>query len=128
MRARDAEQLFVELIHRLQRYSDALVLFVLLEQHADVDEFKTSATQLALDLCAGRIVRRQAQQALARLCDRGLIEYRAHANYRTHIKVDRDAVAALLRAPVSNYLPGLRQIDFPFLGYVTDQDTRAAQV
>ena len=111
-------QLFVALSHRLDKYSDALVLFALLEQHADETEFKTSATQLALDLLAGRIVRRQVQNALARLADKGLIETRVHANYRTHLKVDRGAVEALLRTPVSDFLPGMREVSFPFLEHV----------
>lgn len=112
------QELFVAVIHRLKKYSDAVVLMALLEQHADVTEFKTSATQIALDLAGGQIVRRQAQQALARLADMGLIEIRTHANYRTHIKVDSSAVEALLRNSISEYLPGLRDVSFPFLDQV----------
>ena len=112
------QQLFVNLTHRLKKYSDAVVLYALLEQHADETELKTSATQIALDLAGGRIVRRQAQQAIARLTELELIRVRTHANYRTHIKVDRAAVEALLRTPVSDYLPGLRSTSFPFLEHI----------
>ena len=46
------------------------------------------------------------------------MEIRTHANYRTHIKVDRGAVEALLRTPVSDFLPGMREVSFPFLEHV----------
>lgn len=113
------EQLFLDLIHRLRRYPEAMVLYAALEQHADADEFKTTATQLSLDLLAGVLEKKQVQRALDRLQELGFVECRTHANYRTHIKVDRDAVTALLRTPISDYLPGLRQVSFPFLEHVT---------
>lgn len=113
-----SQQLFVELLHRLRKYSDAAVLHAVLQQHGDVTEFKTSAVKLALDTLGGQIVKRQAQQALERLSRLGLLEIRVHANYRTLIKVDRDAVMALLRQPVSPFLPGLRADGFPFLDHV----------
>ena len=58
------------------------------------------------------------QRSLDRLQEMGFLEVRTHANYRTHIKVDRAAVEALLRKPVSAYLPGLRDVSFPFLDQV----------
>ena len=122
----DNRQLFIALLHRLRKYSDTLVLYVALEQHADEMEFKTSTTKLALDLLGGVIDRFLVQRSLKRLSDLGLVEVRTHANYRTHIKVDREAVNALLRTPVSPMLPGIRRNSFPFLDYV-NADTRPAE-
>jgi tyrosine-protein phosphatase YwqE len=125
-------ELFIRLLHMLQKYSDAMVLQILLEQHADKTEFKTSARQIAMDFASGQIVRRQAQQALSRLAEKGLIDVQVHPNYRTHIKVDREAVLALLRIPVSDFLPGLRQVNFPFLEALNaerqSQDSQDARV
>lgn len=114
----ESKDLFIELLHRLHKYSDAAVLYVALQQHADVGEFKTTSTRLALDSLGGAIDRFLVQRSLKRLSDMGLVEIRVHANYRTHIKVDRDAVMALLRQPVSPFLPGLRADGFPFLDHV----------
>ena len=114
----NAQGLFIELVHRLNRYPEAIVLAAALEQHADTEEFKTTATQLSLDLLGGVIEKKQVQRSLDRLQEMGFLEVRTHANYRTHIKVDRAAVEALLRKPVSAYLSGLRDVSFPFLDQV----------
>ncbi|MDO5693869.1 MAG: hypothetical protein Q4G70_15555 [Pseudomonadota bacterium] len=82
--------------------------------------------RISLDLLGGVLEKKQVQRALDRLAERGLIELRTHANYRTHIKVDRAAVEALLRTPVSDYLPGLRSTSFPFLEHI--QSAEAADV
>ena len=113
-----SQQLFIEFLHRLRKYSDAVVLHALLQQHGDEVEFKTSATQMALDILGGVVVRRQIQHALDRLSHFGLLEVHTHTNYRTHVKVDREAVKALLRIPVSPLLPGIRTDGFPFLEHI----------
>lgn len=114
------ERLLIELVHRLCKYSDAMVLYAVLEQHADIEDFKTTTTKISLDFLGAIIEKKQVQRALERLQERGLLEVRTHANYRTHIKVDREAVDALLRQPVSPYLPGLREVSFPYLEHVTE--------
>ncbi len=111
----DSKQLFTELVHRLQRYDDSMVLHAVIQQQADVTELRTSATRIALDFLGNRVQKKQVQRALDRLTDMGLLQVQAHANYRTHITVDREAVQALLRTPVSDYLPGLNSDSFPFL-------------
>lgn len=111
----DSKQLFTELVHRLQRYDDSMVLHAVIQQQADVIELRTSATRIALDFLGNRVQKKQVQRALDRLSDMGLLQVQAHPNYRTHITVDREAVQALLRTPVSDYLPGLRNDSFPFL-------------
>lgn len=50
----DPQHLFVELLHRLTRYSDAIVLSALLERHGDVVEVRTSVARIALDIAGGR--------------------------------------------------------------------------
>lgn len=112
------QRLFVELLHRLNRYPETLVLCAVIENGADSEEFKTTATKLSLDMLGGVIDKKQVQRALDRLQELGFMEVRVHANYRTHIKVDREAVQALLRTPVSDFLPGMREVSFPFLEHV----------
>ena len=111
----NSEQFFTALIHRLQRYDDAMVLHAVIQQQADVTELRTTATRIALDLLGHRVEKKQVQRALDRLSDLGLLQVRPHPNYRTLITVDREAVQALLRTPVSDYLPGLSSDSFPFL-------------
>ena len=38
----DSKQLFTELVHRLQRYDDSMVLHAVIQQQADVTELRTS--------------------------------------------------------------------------------------
>jgi len=109
------QQLFLNLIHSLKRYDDAVVLYVCLQQSADVAEFKTTATSIAFDRLDGQIGKKQVQRSLERLSDVGLIELRVHANYRTHIRVNYEAVHVLVGQLVNSYLPGLRDEVFPFL-------------
>ena len=122
----ECKPLFIALLHRLRRYPEAMVLYAALEQHADEHEFKTTLTQMALDILGGQVDRYQVQRALGRLHEKGLVEIRTHANYRTHIKVDRAAVEALLRTPVSDYLPGLRSTSFPFLEHIQSAEAADA--
>lgn len=109
-------RLFVELLHRLRDFHEAMVLHAVMQEHADVSEFKTSAAKISLNLLSGQADRKQVQRAIARLEDKGLVQSRS--NYRAFISVDRDAVESLLRIPVSNFLPGLRTEGFPFLDYL----------
>src|SRR5699024_5009257 len=91
-------QLFVALLHRLRRYEDALVVHALLRQHADQEEFKSSATRIARDLLGGQVTGKQVRRALARLEHAGLVSSRVYQNYRTCITVHRDALLVLLQA------------------------------
>ncbi|QXR34277.1 hypothetical protein EGK70_010240 [Alcaligenes aquatilis] len=113
------EQLFIHLLHRLQKYSDALVLHVLLQDHGDVRRVRTSATKMALDSLRGRINRRQVQRAFERLESMGLINVMPQPNYRTLVTVNSDALLEFLNQdPLSNMLPGFRANTFPFLDAV----------
>ena len=121
----ETEILFIKLLHRFKKYADAMVLHCLLQQHADVEEFKTSAQKIAQDLLAGQLTKLQVQRSLNQLAETGFVTTRIHSNFRTHISVDRDAVLKLLHEQVSSDLPGLRQETFPFLSACADAQAEA---
>ncbi|AYR19474.1 hypothetical protein [Alcaligenes faecalis] len=113
------EQLFVHLLHRLRKYSDALVLHVILQDHGDKRQVKTSAVKMALDSLRGQIQRWQVQRSLERLESLGLINVMPQPNYRTLVTVNEDALLAFLnQESLSNMLPGFRANTFPFLDAV----------
>lgn len=113
------EQLFIHLLHRLQKYSDALVLHVLLQDHGDERRVRTSATKMALNSLRGQINRRQVQRAFERLESMGLINVMPQPNYRTLVTVNSDALLEFLNQdPLSGMLPGFRANTFPFLDAV----------
>lgn len=110
------EQLFIHVMHRLGKYSDAMVLFAILHEHGDERQVKTSAVKLALDGLHGQVTPKQAQRALASLESLGLIEVKPHPNWRTVITLNREALVAFLNKKLpSSMLPGFRSAPFPFL-------------
>ena len=111
----DNQQLFLEMLHRLGKYSDACVLYALLAQGGDAMEYTTSSAKISLNLLCGEIAKKQVQRSLNCLGTDGLIEVRALPHCRTCIKVNREAVDALLRKPVRANMPGLRVEGFPYL-------------
>ncbi len=114
------QQLFVAFVYQLGKLSDAVILHALLEQGADETEVCTSAAQMSQYMLSRCVTRQQVQRGLARLSEQGLIEVRAQPNWRTCIRVKRDAVLALLNKPLDSRLPGLREETFPFLAHVPD--------
>ena len=113
----NSQQLYMELLHRLRVYSDASVLHALLQQGGDEKEYKTSAAEMSQKL--GKCVpKRQVQRSLKRLADEGLIDMRTQPNYRTCIKVAREAVDALLREPINPNLPGMSTGSFPYIEHL----------
>ena len=108
-------ELLIELVHRLQHYSDATVLWIFLKEQADEREFATTATKMALDQLAGSVNRRGVQHSIARLQEAGYLQVRVQANTSTKVTVNRDAVLSLLRDPLPDHLPGLSRKVFPFL-------------
>ena len=112
------DRLLIDLFYRLPNPSDALVLFVLLSQHADVTELRTSASRVSNNALQRLVSPSQVRNTFKTLQELELITVRIHANYRTLVTVHRDAVFALLREPVSDILPGLNTERFPFLDYL----------
>ncbi|GKS86960.1 hypothetical protein AVMA1855_22430 [Acidovorax sp. SUPP1855] len=121
-----SDRLFVELLHRLGKYSDALILHTALKEEADVTEWRAATTQVAMYNLDGRINQRQVLRSLHRLAELGLVQLRTHAKTATLITVDRDAVMELLQQPVSSQLPGMRGKDFAFLQAWNDSAAAAA--
>lgn len=117
-----ANRLLLDLFYRLPNSSDALVLFVLLSKHADEREFQTSANRISHDALQRMISPSQVRNSLKTLQELELVKVRVHANYRTLVSVQRDAVLALLRKPVSETLPGLSDERFPFLDYLDEAE------
>jgi hypothetical protein len=108
-------ELFIELLHRLRHYDDAVVLYAALAQGADKAELQVSAAHLALHHLQGQISRKKVQRSLARLSDLGLVEVRTYDCYRSHIRLDSDALRSFLRVPISQKLPGLADQQIRFL-------------
>jgi hypothetical protein len=107
--------LFIEMVLRLQHYSDAAVLWIFLKEKADEREYTTTAVKMALDQLTGTVNRRSVQRSIERLQELGFIQVRIHANTGTKVTVDRAAVLRLLRDPLPERLPGLSRKVFPFL-------------
>ena len=114
------DRLLLSLFYRLPNLSDALTLYVLLNQRADVQELRTSAASLSNHSMRRVVSPTQVRRTFKTLQELELITVRIHANYRTLVKVDRDAVCALLDEPVSQNLPGLGDAEFPFLTYLNE--------
>ncbi len=121
-----SDRLFIELVHRLGHYADAMVLFALLKEQADIREFESTKPKIARRQLAGSVTEVGVRRSLERLQRRGLISVRTHANTRTHVAVARDAVLRLLRTPVGSMLPGSAALHFPFLE-AWDADIAAAR-
>ncbi|MFP5473852.1 MAG: hypothetical protein ACLGJD_09435 [Gammaproteobacteria bacterium] len=107
--------LFRDLSHRLCDFAEAAVLLALLSNHADVTEYKTTSVKMSLDRLEGMVPRLGVQRALKRLKARGLINIRIQPNTATLVRVDREAVLALLRKPMPDHIPGNDDYHFPFL-------------
>ena len=115
-----SERLFIELVHRLGKYAEVMVLYAIVQQRADEAEFKTSASRIADDILQGQVDVKSVQRAIVSLEAKGLIRTRIHANHRTHITLNQEALSALLSEPLNPDLPGLRQETFPFLSACAD--------
>ncbi len=120
------QQLFIELVQRFARYEDAAVLWVFLKEHADQAEYKDSAERIAFDQLQETVKRWDVQRATQRLEEQGLISTRVHANFRTHVRVNQEAVLELLRKPMAEKLPSRSTRHFPFLD-AWDADIAATQ-
>ena len=114
------DRLFIELVHRLGKYAEVMVLYAVIQQRANESEFKTTASRIAEDILQGSVDVKSVQRAIHSLETKGLIRTRIHANHRTHITLIQEAMSALLREPLNPDLPGLRQETFPFLSACAD--------
>ncbi|MCR6480964.1 hypothetical protein NU688_32740 [Variovorax sp. ZS18.2.2] len=110
-----SHDLFVALVLALKTVEEAAVLWLLLTEHADVAEFKSSYPRMAENGLRQLIDRKKVARAMTHLQHKGLVSVRVHANYRNHIRVDRVAVLALLRSGRADPLSNRSQRHYPFL-------------
>lgn len=107
--------LFINLVQQFRSYTDAAVLWVLLKERADVGEISiTSGSITDVELCR-TIPLPTVKRTLQRLQETGFINVRVQKNTKTLVTVNKDAVLALLRQPVSERLPSVSKKQFPFL-------------
>jgi protein involved in temperature-dependent protein secretion len=112
----NGDQLFINLVYRLRSFPEAAVLWALLREQADDQEYITTAFRIT-DKVSQSIEAKTAQRTFQRLETKGLIEVRTHKNTATHVKVNREAVFALLETKLfPMFLPGQgKEHDLPFL-------------
>lgn len=111
----NGNELFGQLVQRLQSYPDAAVLWILLKEEADVREEHTTASKMANEQLCETVSRAAVQRAFKRLAGQGFLSIRSQKNTKTLITVHREAVLELLRQPMPQRLPALSQKRFPFL-------------
>lgn len=107
--------LFVSLMYRLKSFRNTALLTFLLEVEADKKDYVTSASILALRYLGNQLSRREVQKAVDDLEELGLISTRVHANTKTYFKVNAEQVRALLSQPLPEHLPGMDDLQYPFL-------------
>lgn len=108
--------LFIHLVLHLRHYADAAVLWAVLNEHADVQEYRTTSTAMASAVLGETVDRKTVQRSFKRLEDLGLVSVRIQSKTATRISVNRQAVLELLRTRLRSDLPGLdTSADFPFL-------------
>lgn len=107
--------LFVNLMYRLKSFRNTAVLTFLLEVEADKKEYSCSALVLSHRYLGNQLSQRQVEKAIKDLIDCELISTRVHANTKTYFKVNADQVQKLLMQPLPDHLPGMDDLQYPFL-------------
>lgn len=107
--------LFVSLLYRLKSFRNTTVLTFLLEVEADKKEYACSALVLSHRYLGNQLSQRQVEKAIKDLVDCELITIRVHANTKTYFKVNAEQVLSLLRQPLPDHLPGMDDLQYPFL-------------
>jgi hypothetical protein len=115
-------QLFIELLHRLDSYDDAVVLTVLLSLGADRVPIRSTLGQLRQNYLGGLLTPNRVSLAVDHLKAQGLLEVdaptvRLRRSRYGELSVNRDAVLALLRQPMvyAEHTPGLSEATIPLL-------------
>lgn len=107
--------LFVSLVYRLKSFRNTAVLMFLLEVEADKKEYSCSALVLSHRYLGNQLSQRQVEKAIKDLVDVELITTRVHANTKTYFKVNAERVQSLLCQPLPEHLPGMDDLQYPFL-------------
>ncbi len=111
--------LFIELLHRLESYDDAMALSVLLALGADEVPVVCTVGQLRQNHMAGALTPNRVALSIDRLENRGLLKLHRRSGRSRLVEffADRDAIAALLQNPIAyaRYTPGNQNLTVPFL-------------
>jgi hypothetical protein len=111
--------LFIELLHRLENYDDAMSLSVLLALGADEVPVVCTVGQLRQNHMAGALTPNRVALSIDRLESRGLLKLQRRSGRSRLVEffADRDAIGALLQNPIAyaRYTPGNQNLTVPFL-------------
>ncbi|XVJ69680.1 MAG: hypothetical protein HEQ39_08505 [Rhizobacter sp.] len=111
--------LFIELLHRLESYDDAMALSVLLALGADELPVVCTVGQLRQNHMAGALTPNRVALSIDRLENRGLLKLhrRSGRSRLVEFGADREAISALLHNPIAytRYTPGNQNLTVPFL-------------
>jgi hypothetical protein len=115
-------RLFIELLHRLESYDDAVVLMVLLALGADKLPIRATLGQFRQSHLGGMLTPNRVSLAVEHLQNQGLLRMemptvRLRRSRYGELSLDRDAVLALLRQPMvySELMPGISERVVPLL-------------
>lgn len=115
-------RLFIELLHRLESYDDAVVLMVLLTLGADKLPIRATLGQFRQSHLGGMLTPNRVAVAVEHLQNHGLLHMdmptvRLRRSRYGELSVDRDAVLALLRQPMvyTEHMPGISEAVIPLL-------------
>ena len=111
--------LFIELLHRLESYDDAMALSVLLALGADEVPVVCTVGQLRQNHMAGALTPNRVSLSIDRLESRGLLKLHRRSGRSRLVEffADREAISALLQSPITytRYTPGNKDLAVPFL-------------
>jgi hypothetical protein len=111
--------LFIELLHRLESYDDAMALSVLLALGADEVPVVCTVGQLRQNHMAGALTPNRVAVSIDRLEHRGLLKLHRRSGRSRLVEffANREAIAALLQNPIAyaRYTPGNQNLAVPFL-------------
>ena len=115
-------RLFIELLHRLESYDDAVVLMVLLALGADKLPIRGTLGQFRQSHLGGMLTPNRVSLAVEHLQNQGLLHVemptvRLRRSRYGELSVDREAVMSLLRQPMlyTELMPGISETVVPFL-------------
>ena len=111
------QELFIDLIHHLGDYEEAMVLQLLLAWRADQTPLRSGKRKLqeqfpTLISVAG------VERAISRLMSQGLITTRVYPNTYTEYRINAEALDQLLAEPIpaTKWFPGVSNEPIPYLG------------
>lgn len=119
------QELFINLIHRLGDYEEAMVLHLLLAWRADQTPLRSGKRKLQ-EQFTERLSVWGVERAIFRLVDQGLVTTRVYPNTYTEFRINVEALDALLAEPIpaTKWFPGVSSEP---IHYLTTKAERLAQ-